>query len=243
MRKELERLREEMRQAGCDAYITADCDDHLGEYTDRHFNCMEFVSGFTGGDGTLVVTMEEAGLWTDGRYFIQAEKELKGSGITLMKEGQPDCPEMLSWIREHIPERGILGFDGKTVSFRRAKELKRKLALKGIGLSADNDLIAKIWTEGRPAQREEKIWILPERYAGKSAGEKLAELKSPARSRAISSSSPTPTRTAKLRRRRSPIWRIPSRNIRIIISSAWSASPRKTKRATRPIASVSSAWI
>ena len=178
MRKELERLREEMRQAGCDAYITADCDDHLGEYTDRHFNCMEFVSGFTGGDGTLVVTMEEAGLWTDGRYFIQAEKELKGSGITLMKEGQPDCPEMLSWICEHIPVGGTLGFDGKTVSFRRAKELERKLALKGIDLSADNDLIAKIWTEGRPAPREEKIWILPERYAGKSAGEKIKELKS-----------------------------------------------------------------
>jgi len=94
MKKEIIEFRDIMRREGIDLFITKDADDHISEYNDRYFSTMEFLSGFTGGDGTLVITKEEAALWTDGRYFIQAAKELEGSGVQLMKEGEPGCPEM-----------------------------------------------------------------------------------------------------------------------------------------------------
>ena len=177
MKKELKDLRELMEKEGIDVLITADADDHISEYTGPHFAAMQFLSGFTGGDGTLVIAKEEAGLWTDGRYFIQAAIELAGSGIALMKMGEPDCPDMNEWIEEHLPEGGALSFDGRTVSAKSMKKLLKPLKGKKIRVVSDRDLPGEIWGEKRPAEPEEKLWILSEQYAGKSVKEKICDLK------------------------------------------------------------------
>lgn len=176
MKKEIIELRKLMMQEGIDLYITKDADDHISEYNDRYFSTMEFLSGFTGGDGTLVITGEEAALWTDGRYFIQAAAELEGSGVQLMKEGEPGCPEMADWIFEKMPEGGTLGFDGRCISHESASGLLRKLSSKKCSVKCDRDLAGEIWT-GRPEKTAEKIWILKEEYAGVSAAEKIGNLK------------------------------------------------------------------
>ena len=176
MKKEIIELQKQMRQEGIDLYITKDADDHISEYNDRYFSSMEFLSGFTGGDGTLVITMEEAALWTDGRYFIQAANELADTGVQLMKEGEPGCPEMTDWIYEKIPEGGTLGFDGRCLSYESIEELLRKLSAKKCSVKCEKDLTDPIWTD-RPEKTAEKIWILKEEYAGKSAADKIAELR------------------------------------------------------------------
>ena len=177
MKQELTAFRQIMKEEGIDLYITKDADDHISEYNDRYFSTMEFISGFTGGDGTLVITPDEAGLWTDGRYFIQAAMELEGSGIVLRKEGEPDCPDMENWIRDAVPAGGTVGFDGRCISCNSAERLLRKLRAKKVSVKCDKDLVGKIWTEGRPGKRAEKIWILEEKYAGKSAAQKLESLR------------------------------------------------------------------
>lgn len=166
-----------MKTRGIEVFITKDADDHISEYNDRHFSTMEYVSGFTGGDGTLVVAGDEAGLWTDGRYFIQAAKELNGSGIMLMKEGEADCPDMEQWILEHLSEGGRLGLDGRILSYNYVKQLSRMLADKDVQVCYDMDLVGEIWTDGRPEKKAEKIWILEETWAGEKAETKLAVLK------------------------------------------------------------------
>ena len=100
MRKQIEDLRAKMREKKIDAYIIPTTDFHGSEYVNDYFKCREFVSGFTGSAGTLVVTADAAALWTDGRYFLQAERELAGSEIMLMREGEPDVPEITEWLRQ-----------------------------------------------------------------------------------------------------------------------------------------------
>jgi len=177
MKAQLNDLRKLMKDQKIDLDITKDADDHISEYNDRYFSTMEYISGFTGGDGTLVVTADEAGLWTDGRYFIQAAIELEGSGITLMKEGEPECPVMEEWILSHLSAGDSVGFDGRCLSYSYVKQLSLMLAEKSCRISYDNDLISAIWKEGRPERTAEKIWILEEKWAGLSTETKLACLK------------------------------------------------------------------
>lgn len=177
MKKELAEFRKLMSKYGIDLYITKDADDHISEYNDPYFSTMQFISGFTGGDGTLVITQTEAGLWTDGRYFIQAAAELDGSGIVLRKEGEPDCPEINSWIVDNIPEYGTFGFDGRCISYDSAELMSRKLSSKNVRVICDTDLIGELWTENRPAKKAEKIWKLDVKFAGKPAEDKLNDLR------------------------------------------------------------------
>lgn len=178
MRKELSKLREVLKEKNIDVFITADADDHVSEYPSEHFACMKYISGFTGTDGTLVVTPSDAGLWTDGRYFIQAAAELSGSGITLMKMGEPGCPDMTKWIYEHLPEGGKIAFDGRCVSASYAEKLLRAVSGKKAEAVTDQDPVGEIWNEGRPPKKADPLWILSEKYAGKSVSEKLCDLKS-----------------------------------------------------------------
>ena len=111
-------LRRCMAHRGLTACVVVTDDFHGSEYVGDHFKAREYLSGFTGSAGTLAVLPDRAALWTDGRYFLQAERQLEGSGIELMRAGQPDVPTLSAFLAQHLPEGGVLGFDGRTVSTR-----------------------------------------------------------------------------------------------------------------------------
>ena len=112
----LQALRDVMAEYHIDAYLIPTADFHGSEYVGAHFACREYLSGFTGSAGTLVVLPDAAALWTDGRYFLQASQQLEGSGIELMRMGQPGVPEIPAFLRDHVPENGWIGFDSRTIS-------------------------------------------------------------------------------------------------------------------------------
>jgi len=176
MKKELKQIREVMKKEQVDLCLFKDADDHISEYNDPYFSAMEYISGFTGGDGSLVVTGTDAALWTDGRYFIQAENELKDSGIQLMKEGEPGCPLIEDWISGHMEKGQCLGFDGRCFSKASIDKLLFELKTKNVKIKADKDLTEEIWT-GRPGKKAEPVEILPVEYSGKPSEEKLEEVR------------------------------------------------------------------
>ena len=175
MRQQLTDLRSKMRELGIDVYIVSDKDEHLSEYTDAHFCALGEFSGFMGGDGTLAVSANNAALWTDGRYFTQAEQELCGSGIELMRDGVAGTMPLLQWIKQELPENGCLGFDGKCVSYIDGFNFKRALS-KGMRAVTDTDVCGLVW-KNRPEETVTKCWLLDELYCGKSATIKLIELR------------------------------------------------------------------
>ncbi|SFG31772.1 aminopeptidase P family protein [Oribacterium sp. WCC10] len=175
MNKQLSMLREEMKQAGIDTYLIPTDDFHQSEYVGEYFRAIRYLSGFTG-EGNLVVTMDSAALFTDGRYFIQAEKELEGRDITLMKMGEPGVPELRDYLVDKTPAAGRLGFDGRCVDNETGTALRRRLDEKEALVYAEEDLVGKIW-ENRPPLASSGVWILSEKYTGKSAEEKLSELR------------------------------------------------------------------
>ena len=115
VRAKIEQLREKMAERGMDAYLIPTSDFHGSEYVSGYFKCRKYMTGFTGSAGTAVITMEDAGLWTDGRYFVQAAAELSGSGVELYRSGQEGVPTTLEFLKKHMPEQGVLGFDGRVV--------------------------------------------------------------------------------------------------------------------------------
>ena len=119
-------LRAEMKKRHLDAYVVVTDDFHASEYVGAHFKAREFLSGFTGSAGTLVVLPDAAALWTDGRYFLQASQQLEGSGIELMRMGQPGVPEIPAFLRDHVPENGWIGFDSRTISNDFARSIGEK---------------------------------------------------------------------------------------------------------------------
>ncbi|MCD8223955.1 MAG: aminopeptidase P family protein [Clostridiales bacterium] len=169
-------LREHMKPGKIDAYLVPTADYHESEYVGDHFKCREYITGFTGSAGTALITRDWAGLWTDGRYFIQAAAQLAGSGVELMKQGQPNVPTLEEYLETHMPEGGILGFDGRSVNARMGENLERRLAAKNVSLACTEDLIGEIW-EDRPRLSEEPLWVLDERYAGRPAANKIAALR------------------------------------------------------------------
>lgn len=175
MRQQLIALRNRMKELGIDVYIVSDKDEHLSEYTDAHFCALQEFSGFTGGDGTLVVSMGNAALWTDGRYFTQAEHELCGSGIELMRMGVAGTMPILQWIAREMPQNGKLGFDGKCVSYADGCGFMRALK-KGASAVTDIDVCGEVWAN-RPEMTVTECWLLDECYCGKPANIKLSELK------------------------------------------------------------------
>lgn len=176
MNDRLKKLRTIMSEKGIDVYLIPTSDFHESEYVGAHFKCREFLTGFTGSAGTAVVTQKEAGLWTDGRYFVQAARQLEGSGFTLRKMGQEGVPTVNEYLEQAMPQGGVLGFDGRVVNSSLGKELEELLETKQVSFSYEEDLVGGIW-EKRPSLSAEPVWILDEKYTGKPASQKIEELR------------------------------------------------------------------
>ena len=166
-------LRAEMKKRGISAYVVVTDDFHASEYVGTHFKAREFLSGFTGSAGTLVVLPDSAALWTDGRYFLQAAQQLDGSGIELMRMGEPGVPEIVDFLRDHVEENGFIGFDSRTVSNAFARTIGEKTREKHIRFAGGEDLVDLVWAD-RPALSCEPVWTLDVKYTGLTRREKLS---------------------------------------------------------------------
>ncbi|NPA37876.1 MAG: aminopeptidase P family protein [Chlorobi bacterium] len=170
-------LRGQMAMMGIDAVIIPHSDPHMSEYIADHFKFREWISGFSGSAGTVVVTQEKAGLWTDSRYFIQAKNELNGSEIELFKMGMPDVPSYQDWLISVLPAGSVVGIDGKTFSADEAGKLSKLLRKNDIRIDTKAALQDIVW-EGRPAIPESDIFELDIKYAGKSRKDKIEKVRS-----------------------------------------------------------------
>ncbi len=169
-------LRALMADRGYDVYMVPTDDNHQSEYVGEHFKARAFITGFTGSAGTAVITKDEAGLWTDGRYFIQAAQQLEGTGVTLFKMGEPGVPTVEEYIANVIPQNGTLGFDGRVVAMGEGQALVDAVAPKNGKINYSEDLIDLIW-EDRPALSEKPAFALGEEYTGESTKSKLTRIR------------------------------------------------------------------
>lgn len=176
IRDRLCKLRESMKAAGIDCYLIPTSDYHDSEYVSSFFMVRKYFSGFTGSAGTLVVTRDKAALFTDGRYFIQAEKELEDTGICLMKMGEPGVPALKQYLEQCMGEGETLGFDGRVVMADDADSYEKILEKKKGKLIWDKDLAEDIWTD-RPSLEHHRVFWLSERYSGESAASKIERLR------------------------------------------------------------------
>ena len=172
----LRQLREKMEERGIDIYVVPTSDFHESEYVGEHFKARKFITGFTGSAGTAVITKTEAGLWTDGRYFIQAAAQLEGSTVDLYKMGMEDVPTVTEFIKDKLPKNGCLGFDGRVVNGKLGSEFQGLADEKNAKLHVDEDLVDMIWTD-RPELSKKPAFVLEDKYAGKTAAEKLADVR------------------------------------------------------------------
>ena len=175
MNKALKDLRELMQDRGMDAYLVPACDFHQSEYFVPHFECTRFLSGFTGESCTLVITRDEAMLWTDGRYFVQAEAQMDPE-FTLCRLGIKGVPTVIQYLADHLPEGGKLGFDGRLISAKMMKEYREKLSKKNIYFCYEEDLVGRVWPD-RPSIAPAPAWLLGTEYTGKTAAEKLSDVR------------------------------------------------------------------
>ena len=173
IRHRLDALRANMKKAGVYAYYIPTSDFHESEYTNDYFKVREYFSGFTGSAGDLLVTMKEVLLWTDGRYFIQAAKELEGSAIRLMKMGEDGVDTLEGYIKNKLPKDAVLGFDGRTVSASKVKKLKNEVPSGKIAFK--KDLSEGVYK--RPAFPSSKIEVLGEDITGESVADRIAHLR------------------------------------------------------------------
>ena len=176
IKQRIENIRDLMKEKNIYAYIVPSSDYHQSEYVGDYFKSREFMSGFTGSAGTLIISMDEAGLWTDGRYFIQAENELKDSGIKLFKMGEEGVPTIEEYLLEKLPKNSTLGFDGRVMSVKEGQSLANKLAFKGINIEYKYDLVNDIW-EDRCSLPTEKAFLLGVEYSGESFSDKLYRIR------------------------------------------------------------------
>lgn len=158
-----------MREAGLAAYVVPGNDPHASEYMASHWCEMQWLSGFNGESGTMVVTLDEALLWTDSRYYLQAGIELQGSSIQLMRESDIDCPKLVDWLAEHV--EGTVGVNPEMFSVDDFANWQQQLTLRSI------DLIKPIWTEGRPAIPQDKLYPYSADFAGEAVESKLARMR------------------------------------------------------------------
>lgn len=176
VKEKLRLLRTKMKDENIKAYIVYTEDFHGSEYVGDYFKEREYLSGFTGSAGTLTVLEDEAALWTDGRYFLQAENELAGSDIRLMKMFQPGVPSLEEYLYDKLPENSQVAFDGRTTSISFAEKLNKKLSLKNISFVYDVDYIDDFW-EDRPKLSKQPVWKLSEKYAGVPSENKFEKLR------------------------------------------------------------------
>lgn len=169
-------LRELMNKHHYDAYIIPVTDSHLGEYVPAHWRCIAWFSGFTGSAGTIVITRDFAGLWTDSRYFLQAEEQLRNTGIKLVKLKIPHSPEYIDWLKEKLKDESTIGFDGKVVSIGLTGKFEKFLEDKNIQINTSKDLVGEIW-QNRPPLPDSKIFDFDVKFSGVSRKKKLDNVK------------------------------------------------------------------
>ena len=168
-------LRNEMQLNNINAYIIPSADPHLSEYPAKRWESRSWISGFTGSAGTVVITMEKAGLWTDSRYFLQAETELKDSGIALFRQGLSDTCSITEFLLSELQPNETVALDGSTYSAKDLSSLADSLALNKIMIQADFDLVDAIWKD-RPYIPNEPLYLLPNTYNGSRTSEKIEQI-------------------------------------------------------------------
>ena len=170
------KLRSLMEEKGIDIYVVPTADFHQSEYVGEHFKARKFITGFSGSYGTAVIGKDDAGLWTDGRYFLQAAKQLSGSGITLMRERQPGVPSIEEYLKTTLKKGETLGFDGRCIMAEYADTLITQLNALGVAVRTDIDLPGAVW-EKRPLLSAQAVWPLPVEYAGESSESKIKRVR------------------------------------------------------------------
>ena len=163
----LRQIRVQMKKEGLDALIIPSMDPHQSEYVANHWATRAWLSGFTGSAGTAVITLKHAGLWTDSRYFIQAEKELKDSPFELHKLNIAHTAEHLSWLVQNLKKATVIGLDGNLLSVNQIVAIEQKVKSKSISINTKVDLLYRFWTD-RPALPQSPIFELKQKYAGQS---------------------------------------------------------------------------
>ncbi len=176
IRDRLSALREKMAAYGIDYYLMPTSDYHNSEYAADFFKAREYFCGFTGSNGTLVVSKDWAGMWTDGRYFIQAEREMEGTGVTLYRMGEEGIPTISEYLTDNMNSGEVLGFDGKVVPAKEGLSYENKLKKKQVKIKFDKDLAGEVWSE-RPELPCNQIYVLSDELCGKSFSEKLADVR------------------------------------------------------------------
>lgn len=171
----LEALRDLMRSKHIDAVIIPGTDPHQSEYPSEHWKFRDYVSGFTGSNGTAVVTLDDAGLWTDSRYFLQAAEQLEGSGFTLRKENIPGEPTVLEWLGEVLDEDAVVGVDGRLFSLIEANRIEMFCAQNGFMFAPDFRAAEAIWTD-RPARPKNPAFVHDEALAGEDVDSKISRV-------------------------------------------------------------------
>lgn len=174
--EKIKKIRNLMLKNNIDIYIIPSSDYHQSEYVGKYFRCIEYVSGFTGSSGTVVITKDKSYLWTDGRYFIQAEKEISESEINLFRAGTENVPTVMEFIKNNIKENEVLGFDGKVMACKEMLNFKNICCEKKSSLKMNFDFVGDIWDE-RPELSKEKLFILDIKYAGESVESKIKRLR------------------------------------------------------------------
>ncbi len=170
-------LRQEMKKKGLSAWLVPSTDAHQSEYVPALWQRRAWISGFNGSAGDVLITLNDAGLWTDGRYFVQAKQQLSGSGIRLMKMGQPDTPEMIAFLGEQLSEGDVVGIDPKTMPHRQAETFKRDAEQIGLKVRfMEENLVDAIWAD-QPGLPDDAIRVHPLEYAGESVADKLTRLR------------------------------------------------------------------
>ena len=176
IKERIEALRRKMAEWGWDTAITVGEDPHNSEYTPKRWCQRQFISGFTGSAGVVVVTKDHAGLWTDSRYWIQAAKELEGSGIELHKMVSVEDKDWIRWIACAVPQGGKVGIDGLCMSLNEALQVENAIAAKGAAVVSRPDYLEALWPD-RPLLPQGKVWLHDDKYAGRSRAEKLSWLR------------------------------------------------------------------
>lgn len=172
----LSALRAEMKKRNIAIYIVSTADFHESEYVGEYFKARKFITGFTGSAGTAVITMTEAGLWTDARYFLQAAKQLEGSTVTLYKMAEEGVPTVVEYVEKTLRENEIIGFDGRVINSSLGKKFLSIAEKKNGSLYVDEDLVDLVWDE-RPAMSKEPVWVFDEKFVGESVESKLSKVR------------------------------------------------------------------
>lgn len=176
IQERLSKLRKQMKEKEIDIYVVPTADFHQTEYVGEYFKARKYITNFSGSAGTAVITADEARLWTDGRYFIQAADQIAGTTVELMKMGEPGVPTIEEYLSDTLKEGGCIGFDGRAVAMGDGLAYEKIAAKKNGKVVYAYDLIDEIWKD-RPALSEEPAWILKQEYAGETAAGKLARIR------------------------------------------------------------------